>query len=221
MNNILELAGVTKTYRLGASEVHALRSINLNIRNGELLSIVGPSGSGKSSLLHIAGCVDQPTAGEVRLNGKSIAGLTDKELTALRRESIGFVFQQFYLIPTLTVLENVLLPTLFHGGDKENHAKELLDGVGLKDRFHHRVSQLSGGEMQRAAIARALINNPRFLLADEPTGNLDSENAQIIFEIFRKLKSSGVAVAVVTHNLELAQRADRMLKLRDGQIIAD
>ncbi len=220
MNNLIELNAVSKVYPRGAEEVHALREVSLSITAGEFVAVVGPSGSGKSTLLQIIGCMDRPTAGSVRLMGRETNGLHDRELTVLRRETIGFVFQQFFLLPALTSLENVMLPTLFGGRDRtEQKAQELLELVGLKDRARHRINELSGGQMQRTAIARALINEPRILLADEPTGNLDSESAERIFETFRALKSSRVTVIIVTHNMELARKADRILKIKDGRIV--
>lgn len=218
--NSVSLEGVTKTYRLGSGEVNALRGITLSIEEGDFVAMVGPSGSGKTSLLHIMGCVDKPTAGTIVLSGKPVVGLKDTELTAIRRSMVGFVFQQFYLIPTLTALENVLVPTIFaQGNHKEGFARELLESVGLKDRAHHRITELSGGEMQRVAIARALVNNPKLLLADEPTGNLDSENARAIFELFETLNRKGLTIVVVTHNAEIAARAKRIIKLKDGHVI--
>lgn len=218
----VSLEGVTKTYRLGAGEVHALRGVSLSIEEGEFAALLGPSGSGKTTLLQILGCVDSPTAGSVSLGGKSVAGLGDKELTAVRRSTVGFIFQQFYLMPTLTALENVLVPTLFgKRAGSEEEASELLDSVGLGGRAGHRVAQLSGGEMQRVAIARALINKPKLLLADEPTGNLDSENASAVFELFERLNRKGLTVIVVTHNEELAGRAKRIIRIKDGRLAGD
>lgn len=218
--NSVSLEEVTKTYRLGAGDVHALRGVTLTVEDSEFVALVGPSGSGKSSLLHIMGCVDSPTSGGVTVGGKSVSGLGDRELTALRRSTVGFIFQQFYLMPTLTALENILVPTLFgHKDGKEDDAGALLDTVGLGGRMGHLITQLSGGEMQRVAIARALINKPKLLLADEPTGNLDSENANVVFELFERLNRQGLAIVVVTHNDELARRAKRLVRIKDGRLV--
>lgn len=221
MNNLIEIADVTKVYQRGAEEVHALRGVSARIGQGEFIAVVGPSGSGKSTLLQILGCMDHPTSGSVKIMGRETSGLHDRELTALRRQTIGFVFQQFFLLPTLTALENIMLPTIFGGRSRtEQEAQDLLGLVDLKDRAQHRINELSGGQMQRVAIARALIDEPRILLADEPTGNLDSEAAERIFETFQALKSSRVTVIVVTHNMELARMADRILKIKDGRLAA-
>lgn len=224
MNNIVKLENVVKLYRRGAETINALKAINLEIAEGEFVSMVGPSGSGKSTLLHLIGCVDKPTEGNVVIAGRETSNLKEKELARIRNTTIGFVFQQFFLVPTLTALENVLLPALFNrNGKSENRthrAKELLELVGLVERAHHLPSQLSGGEMQRVAIARALINEPKILLADEPTGNLDSQNAEIIFNIFQKLHQKGLTIAVVTHNVELAEKSQRVLRLKDGKLYA-
>lgn len=221
-NNIIKLENAVKLYRRGAETINALKGINLEIAEGEFVSMVGPSGSGKSTLLHLIGCVDKPTDGNVVVAGRETSKLREKELAKIRNTTIGFVFQQFFLVPTLTALENVLLPALFnHNGQIKNRkkrAKELLELVGLVERADHLPSQLSGGEMQRVAIARALINEPKILLADEPTGNLDSQNAEIIFDIFQKLHQKGLTIVVVTHNLELAEKSHRILRLKDGRL---
>lgn len=219
MTNPIEISNVTKVYRRGAEEVRALAGVSLQIAQGEFVAIVGPSGSGKTTLLQILGCMDRPTSGSVRIAGRETSGLDDRGMTALRRETIGFIFQQFFLLPSLTAIENVTLPVVFNRSRAtETDASGVLALVGLKDRAHHRIGELSGGQMQRVAIARALINQPRILLADEPTGNLDSENGERIFELFGSLKSSRVTVIVVTHNLELARKADRILTIKDGRI---
>jgi len=220
MNKTIELNNVVKRYRRGTEEVHAIDGINLSIEEGEFLSIVGPSGSGKTTLLNLIGCVDKPTSGSVKLDTIEVRSLKDRELTKIRAKIIGFVFQQFFLLPTLTALENVELPTLFTRKITNNsRARELLTLVGLENRENHLPSQLSGGEMQRVAIARALINEPKILLADEPTGNLDSQNAQIIMDIFRRLNQNSLTIIVVTHNIELAQSAKRTIYLKDGKIL--
>lgn len=221
MTDPIDIRDVTKVYRRGAEEVHALRGVSVRIAQGEFVAVVGPSGSGKTTLLQIIGCMDRPTSGSVRVGGKETSGLDDYALTALRRDSIGFVFQQFFLLPSLTAAENVMLPAMFDPRPAVRRgADELLELVDLKDRMQHRIAELSGGQMQRVAIARALVNQPRILLADEPTGNLDSENAERIFELFHALKASGVTVVVVTHNLDLAGKADRILRIKDGRVSA-
>lgn len=219
MTDLIDLKDVAKVYRRGAEEVHALRGVSVRITEGEFVAVVGPSGSGKTTLLQIIGCMDRPTSGSVRVGGAETSGLDDRALTALRRDAIGFVFQQFYLLPSLTAAENIMLPGVFNPRQaNQRDPGELLELVDLKDRAQHRMAELSGGQMQRVAIARALVNRPRILLADEPTGNLDSVNAERIFQLFRELKTSGVTVVVVTHNLELAGKADRILHIKDGRI---
>lgn len=216
---MIELRGVEKTYRRGAEEVHALRGVDLEIGQGEFVSIVGPSGAGKTSLLHILGCLDTPTRGTVRFNDAEVGRMAERELVEIRRRKIGFVFQQFYLIPGLSVIDNVMLPAVFgRRGKPADDILSLLDLVGLAHRGGHLPSQLSGGEMQRTAIARALVNDPEVILADEPTGNLDTANSERIFELLRSLKERGYTVVMVTHNNELAGRADRIISLKDGRI---
>lgn len=216
---MIELKDVTKLYRRGTEEIHASEKINLNIHKGEFLSIVGPSGSGKTTLLNIIGCVDHPTSGKVVINGQDVTNANENELTKIRRKTIGFVFQQFFLIPTLTALENVEIPGLFaNNKQRVKKAEELLDLVGLGKRKYHLPSQLSGGEMQRVAIARALINSPLILLADEPTGNLDSKNAEEIFNLFSNLNKNGLTIIIVTHNMELAKMTGKVIPLHDGKI---
>lgn len=233
MNNIVEFENVVKIYQRGTEKIHAVNGITLSIAEKEFVSIVGPSGSGKSTLLHLIGCVDKPTQGVVKIAGIETSTLKEKELAKIRSTTIGFVFQQFFLLPTLTALENVILPALFSRNGKMRakvftsftnakglwqRAKELLNLVGLEDRADHLPSQLSGGEMQRVAIARALINDPKILLADEPTGNLDSKNAEAVFEIFQQLHQQGLTIIVVTHNEELA-KTSHQFRLKDGRII--
>jgi len=216
---IIELKDVTRVYRRGAEEVHALKGINLTVEKGDFLSIVGPSGSGKTTLLNIIGCLDNPDRGTVEIDGRDISKVKQSALAKTRREVIGFVFQQFFLIPSLTAWENVQIHGLFaKNRKKEEQAKELLDMVGLDKRANHLPAHLSGGEMQRVAIARALINSPKILLADEPTGNLDSKNAQLIFETFAGLNKNSLTIIVVTHNVGLAKLARRIVLLEDGMI---
>lgn len=219
---LIELSGVTKRYRRGREEVHALDGIDLHVRPGEFMSVVGPSGSGKSTLLNIIGAIDPPSSGSVRIAGEDITNLHERALTRLRAQTIGFVFQQFFLQPTLTARENVLLPTVFvRQKDAKARAEALLRRVGLSERADHLPAQMSGGEMQRVAIARALINDPKLLLADEPTGNLDSQNAQALYALLDELHRSGLTIIVVTHSEELALRAERCIHLHDGRISED
>jgi ABC-type lipoprotein export system ATPase subunit len=216
---MIELSKIEKSYRRGAEDVRALRGVDLSVDKEELLAITGPSGAGKTTLLHILGCLDQPTSGEVLIDGVDASRLPEAELVKLRRDKIGFVFQQFYLIPGLSVFDNIALPLLF---SKKPASPEkitrLAEMVGLEHRLEHVPSQLSGGEMQRTAIARGLVNEPEILLADEPTGNLDSDNSEKIFEILRSLRHNGLTIVMITHNLELATRADRTVHIKDGLV---
>lgn len=218
---IIELNDVSKTYKRGAEDIHALQRVNISVSKGEYFSLLGASGSGKTTLLNIMGCIDNPSAGTVRIKNTDVSRMKQCDLTKVRRDTIGFVFQQFYLIPTLTASENVQVPGLFaKNPGRVKRAEELLDLVGLSGRINHLPSQMSGGEMQRTAIARALINSPEMLLADEPTGNLDSRNAETVFGIFKKLNKDGLTIMVVTHSRELAATADRTLLIRDGKVEA-
>jgi putative ABC transport system ATP-binding protein len=219
MSEVASLRRVSKVYRRGTEEIHALSDVSLDIHAGELTAVVGPSGSGKTTLLNVLGCVDTPTSGEVRVGDLDPASLTDSALSKLRQSHVGFVFQQFFLIPSLTAEENVLMPTLF--SRKKRKARDLLDLVGLGHRAKHRPGELSGGEMQRVAIARALVNEPRLLLADEPTGNLDTARATEIFALLEHIASRGTAVVIVTHNDELAHATRRVLRMRDGRLVSD
>jgi len=221
MNNLIELRDVWKTYRLGKVEVHALRGVSLALAGGEFLAVMGPSGSGKSTLMHLMGCLDLPTRGQVLFSGTDTSHLRSRELAEIRGSKLGFVFQTFNLVHTLTALENVELPMIFQGaprGQRGTRARELLERVGLADRLHHRPSELSGGEQQRAAIARALANDPNIILCDEPTGNLDSAAGTTILELLKKLNEEGRTVVLVTHDPEAAEYAKRKLHLRDGQV---
>jgi putative ABC transport system ATP-binding protein len=215
---MIETAGLTKRYRRGSEEVHALVDVSLRIGRGESAAIVGPSGSGKTTLLNLIGCLDVPTSGSLRIGGHEVGGLPESGLIQLRRERLGFVFQQFRLVPTLTVLENVLLPALFAGRADRGRARELIERVGLEHRLSHRPHELSGGEMQRAAIARALINSPEILLADEPTGNLDTESGERVMELFQEFHAAGLTIVLITHNPGLADRMDRRFELNDGRL---
>jgi putative ABC transport system ATP-binding protein len=212
---------LTKTYHRGSETVYALKDASLTVAEGEMLAIVGPSGSGKTTLLNLLGCLDTPTSGSLTVNGADISNLREADLVKVRRENIGFVFQQFFLLPTLTVEENIALPYLFarNGNHHNEKTNEVINMVGLSTRAKHLPHQLSGGEMQRVAVGRALANAPRILLADEPTGNLDSTTADKIFELFRDLNSRGLTLIIVTHNMELAKKAHRLISLRDGHIV--
>lgn len=218
---MIELKQIEKTYRRGAEDVRALRGVDLSIAAGELLAIIGPSGAGKTTLLHILGCLDQPTGGDVLFDGVNTSNMAEAELVALRREKIGFVFQQFYLIPGLSVFDNIALPLLFSKKPADRRKIcALAEMVGLEHRLDHAPSQLSGGEMQRTAIARGLVNDPAVLLADEPTGNLDSANSDKIYAILRSLSENGLTTVMITHNAELAARAERTVQIKDGLVHA-
>ncbi|HSW61778.1 MAG TPA: ABC transporter ATP-binding protein [Dissulfurispiraceae bacterium] len=217
---MIEFRGVKKTYVRGAETVHALKDIDLSIARGEFVSIMGPSGSGKTTMLHILGCLDTPDSGEITIDGIAASSLQEPQLVEIRKRKIGFVFQQFYLIPGLSVFDNVALPLLFSREKKvAAHIQSLIERVGLKHAAERKPNQLSGGEMQRVAIARALVNNPMLILADEPTGNLDSENSDMIYALFSDLHKRGLTVIMVTHNSELAARAERIVRLKDGRIV--
>ncbi len=219
MKSIIEAKGLTKVYRRGREEIHALTNVDFRANEGEFVTIIGPSGSGKTTLLNIIGCLDTPTGGRLQLNGTEVNGLAERDLVKLRRENIGFVFQQFHLMPTLTARENIELPLLFsHKSCGRNKIDKVLQMVGLEERGDHLPGQLSGGEMQRVAIGRALINEPHILLADEPTGNLDSATSLMIFDLFRELNRKGMTLIIVTHNKDLAKKAEKMYTLRDGKI---
>lgn len=221
-NAIIELKEVWKTYKMGEVEVHALKNANFQIKKGEFVAISGPSGSGKSTMMHIVGCLDKPSKGNIYLDGKNVSSLTESNLAEIRGQKIGFIFQQFNLIPTLTAIENVTLPMEFQDSSVNNSnikAKELLEFVGLKERMHHKPTELSGGQAQRVAIARALANNPDIILADEPTGNLDSATGQYIMNFLCDLnQKEGKTVIIVTHDAELIKFAKRVIKLKDGKI---
>jgi len=223
MSEALRLAGVTRTYPQGSGTLEVFRGIDLTLRQGELVALVGPSGSGKSSLLHMAGLLEAPTSGEVYVMGAAASTLPDAERTRIRRDTIGFVYQAHHLLPEFTALENVVMPQRIAGRPRaqcERDARHILSHLGLGERLTHRPAQLSGGEQQRVAIARALANRPRILLADEPTGNLDSRTSGGVFEALIDLvRSEGLAALVATHNLELAARMDRALVLHEGRLV--
>jgi putative ABC transport system ATP-binding protein len=219
--NIITATNISKVYRRGSEKIDALKNVNFCIPRGEYIAIVGPSGSGKTTLLNLLGCLDNPSGGSITVNGVEASKLPESQLVDLRRKNIGFIFQQFFLLPTLSVRENIALPLLF---SRRNHSagriQQIIEMVGLKDRAEHLPGQLSGGEMQRVAIGRALVNEPKIILADEPTGNLDSATAEKIFELFRQLCSNGISLIVVTHNQELAKMAHGMISMKDGEITA-
>ena len=221
---LLVAENLQKTYRRGSEEIRAVAGVSLQVRRGEFISFVGPSGSGKTTLLNLLGCLDNPTAGSLAVAGREIFGadrrLSESQLTRIRRRLFGYIFQKFYLVPTLTVLENVLLPfAFFRKPDAVSQPKEILSFLGLGSRLSHRPGELSGGEMQRVAIARALVNKPDILLADEPTGNLDTERSAEIGDILRRLNArEGLTILLVTHNPALAAVAQRSLSLRDGRL---
>lgn len=221
---MIEVLNAGKTYYQGATEVHALRDVSLRIEKGEFLSIMGPSGSGKSTLLNLIGGLDQPTSGRIFIDGRPLHGISDDELTLIRRRRVGFIFQFFNLLPVLTAVENVGLPLLLEGipfSRIEAKAAQLLEQMGLGERKGHRPEQLSGGEMQRVAIARALITEPAVLLADEPTGNLDTRTSEDIFMLLRKLNDSGQTIVMVTHDPRAAAYGSRVITLRDGAVAED
>ena len=222
MNNVIMSAkGISKSYQRGSEQVHALREVDFSIQAGEFVSIVGPSGSGKSTLLHLLGLLETPSSGRIQIDGREMSGLKEPDLVKMRRGSIGFIFQQFLLLPTLTVRENIELPLLFSKQKvKPGRIAEIMDLLGLSSRSNHLPHQLSGGEMQRVSIGRSLINEPKIIMADEPTGNLDSATSEKIFTLFKKLNADGLSLVIVTHNIDLAAMATRVVKLRDGEIIA-
>ncbi|RJP71146.1 MAG: ABC transporter ATP-binding protein [Candidatus Abyssobacteria bacterium SURF_17] len=221
---VVALRGVTKVYGSSDVEVHALRGISVGIHMGEFVSIVGPSGSGKTTLMDIIGCLSRPTSGEYYLGGKDVSRLNDDALAEIRNNEIGFVFQTFNLIPRLTALQNVELPLVYAGvpaRERFRRAQELLESVGLAERIHHKPSALSGGEVQRVAVARALVNRPSLILADEPTGNLDSTSEAEIIALLKDLHDKGNTIIIVTHNPSVAGQAQRTISLKDGHVVSD
>jgi len=224
-DSLISTVDLKKIYVRGSEQIHAVDGITLDIKQGDYIAFVGPSGSGKTTLLHLLGCLDNPSEGELIVNGTTIFNerfrMNERKLTMLRRELFGYVFQKFYLIPTLSVKENILLPFAFYRKENaEQSAERLAEMLGLSHRLNHLPGELSGGEMQRVAVARALVNKPKILLADEPTGNLDSRNSEEISKIFRKLnKDEGLTIILVTHNRLLAESAGRQIELRDGKFL--
>lgn len=219
---VIQLENVTKTYYMGKVAVHALRGVSLTIVQGELVSIIGASGSGKSTLMNILGCLDKPTSGRYLFEGEDISRLNDNRLAEFRNRKLGFVFQDFNLLRRSTAISNVELPLVYRGTvQKKRRAMDALQKVGLESRAGHRPTELSGGEQQRVAIARALINNPSLILADEPTGNLDTVSADGIVDIFKRLNEEGITIILVTHEMDIAAKTRRTIRLRDGIVISD
>jgi len=221
---VIKTEGLTKVYEMGAEQVHALSGVDLEIRKGEYVAIMGPSGSGKSTLMNLIGCLDSPSAGRYWLAGKLVSELDDDELAYIRNKEIGFVFQTFNLLPRATALHNVELPLIYNGTPAEERiekAKKALERVDLADRMSHKPNELSGGQRQRVAIARALVNSPSIVLADEPTGNLDSKTGEEIMALFKNLHSQGNTIILVTHEHDIAQNAHRVIFIRDGKIASD
>ncbi len=224
MEPIISIRDLAKTYQMGATEVRALQSIDLDIHKNEYVALMGPSGSGKSTLMNLLGCLDTPSRGTYHLSSEDVSDMDDNELATIRNKRIGFVFQTFNLLPRLSALENVALPLVYAGYSKERRndkARQVLENVGLGDRVTHKPNELSGGQRQRVAIARALVNDPAIILADEPTGNLDSKTSFEIMEIFKKLHDQGNTIIIVTHEPEIAAHALRVVKLRDGLVESD
>lgn len=223
-DEVITLRNITRDFPLGTEIVKVLKGISLSVKRGQYVALMGPSGSGKSTLMNLLGCLDTPTSGEYILNGHDVSSLEDSELAEIRNKEIGFVFQTFNLLPRITALQNVALPMIYAGvglSERMRRAEEALVSVGLADRMGHRPNQLSGGQRQRVAIARALVNHPSIILADEPTGNLDSKTSIEIMQLFQKIYEQGNTIIIVTHEEDIAEHAHRIIRLRDGQIYAD
>lgn len=223
-DEVITLRNITRDFPLGTEIVKVLKGISLSVKRGQYVALMGPSGSGKSTLMNLLGCLDTPTSGEYILNGHDVSSLEDSELAEIRNKEIGFVFQTFNLLPRITALQNVALPMIYAGvglSERMRRAEEALVSVGLANRMEHRPNQLSGGQRQRVAIARALVNHPSIILADEPTGNLDSKTSIEIMQLFQKIYEQGNTIIIVTHEEDIAEHAHRIIRLRDGQIYAD
>lgn len=223
-NELVKLQDVWKTFSMGESKVQALRGINLSIMRGEILSIMGPSGSGKSTCMNMIGCLDRPTEGQVIINGRNTATMNENELSAFRNKTVGFVFQQYFLLPNLNILENVMLPLRYQHvpiEERKVRAKEALVRIGLGNRLTHKPNELSGGQRQRVAIARATVTKPALILADEPTGALDSETGHSVLDLFREINSEGTTIVIVTHDIEIGKTAARMVRIKDGLLLED
>lgn len=224
MQSIIQLSNIAKVYKIGTEVIHALRSVSLTIYKNEFVALMGPSGSGKSTLMNVLGCLDSPSGGEYILNGISVAQMLDNKLAEVRNKEIGFVFQSFNLLPRSTALDNVMLPLVYAGynkADRLKRGKEVLEQVGLGDRMMHKPNELSGGQRQRVAIARALVNHPAIILADEPTGNLDSKTSIEIMGLLEEIHKNGNTIILVTHEEDIAQHAHRIVRLKDGMIEGD
>jgi putative ABC transport system ATP-binding protein len=224
MSTVISVKDLRKTYIMGTNQVNALQSITLDISRNEYVALMGPSGSGKSTLMNLLGCLDTPTSGEYWLNGTNVSSMSDSELAEVRNKEIGFVFQTFNLLPRLSALENVALPLVYAGMSRTQRlkrAEEVIDAVGLTDRMDHKPNELSGGQRQRVAIARALVNNPSIILADEPTGNLDTKTSYEIMDILEHIHKAGNTIILVTHEQDIAEHAHRIVRLRDGLIESD
>jgi putative ABC transport system ATP-binding protein len=222
--SLIRLENISRVYQVGSETIHALREVSLEIQKGEHVAIMGPSGSGKSTLMNLLGCLDTPSSGRYDLNGTDVSGMDDNDLAEVRNKEIGFVFQTFNLLPRASALRNVELPLIYAGlgaEERQQMALEALSNVGLADRVHHKPNELSGGQRQRVAVARALVNNPSLLLADEPTGNLDSKTGEEILALFAQLAQRGNTILIVTHEEDVARHARRILRIRDGRIAAD
>lgn len=224
MDNVIQIRNIVRNFKLGSETVYVLKGIDLDIARGDYVAIMGPSGSGKSTLMNLLGCLDTPTSGQYILNGKDVSQLSDDQLAEIRNKEIGFVFQTFNLLPRTTALDNVALPMIYAGAskaDRQARATAVLNDVGLADRIHHKPNELSGGQRQRVAVGRALVNKPSIILADEPTGNLDSKTSLEILQLFDDIHKAGNTVIVVTHEEDVALRASRIIRLRDGMIESD